>query len=64
MKANEGGIDRGLRVVAGVAIIGLGVYYGSWWGAIGAIPLLTGVIGWCPLYTALGISTCPVSKQG
>jgi len=60
---NEGNIDRILRVVVGLAIIGWGVYAQNWWGAIGAVPLLTGLIGWCPAYTLLGINTCPMKKQ-
>ncbi len=59
MNKNVGGIDRALRAIAGIAIIGAGVYYQSWWGAIGLVPLLTALIGWCPLYPILGISTCP-----
>jgi hypothetical protein len=58
MKQNVGGIDRTIRVVLGLAIIGAGVYFKSWWGAIGAIPLLTAAANWCPLYVLLGISTC------
>ena len=60
MKTNEGGIDRGLRIVAGLVLIGLALAgtIGSWvW--IGIIPLATGLIGWCPLYTMLGFNTCP-----
>ena len=61
MKPNEGTIDRALRVVAGIALIALaatgtvGV-----WGYIGIVPLLTGAVGFCPLYTVLGIRTCPM----
>jgi hypothetical protein len=63
MKTNEGGLDRALRVAAGLALIGLaatgtvGV-----WGYIGVVPLLTGAIGWCPLYTLLGVNTCPMRR--
>ncbi|HEY1132068.1 MAG TPA: DUF2892 domain-containing protein [Roseateles sp.] len=59
MKANEGTMDRGLRVVAGLALIALAATgtVGAW-GWIGVVPLLTGVVGWCPLYTVLGINTC------
>jgi hypothetical protein len=59
MKANEGTVDRGLRVAAGVALLALtatgtiGV-----WGWIGVVPLLTGAVGFCPLYAVLGINTC------
>ncbi|HFE39594.1 MAG TPA: DUF2892 domain-containing protein [Gammaproteobacteria bacterium] len=63
MKQNVGGIDRKLRIVLGLAIIGAGVMYGSWWGAVGAVPLLTGLMGWCPPYAIMGMSTCKI-KQG
>ncbi len=55
---NMGGIDKGVRVVAGVAALGLGYYYQSYWGLIGLIPLTTIMINWCPLYSPFGISTC------
>jgi len=58
MTPNIGNMDRILRVVAGVAIIVLGIVYGSWWGVIGVLPLLTALIRWCPPYAILGISTC------
>ena len=57
MKANVGGIDRILRILVGLGIIGWGVWAQSWWGAIGAVPLLTGVMGWCPFYVPFGWST-------
>ncbi len=57
MKQNVGGVDRVIRIIAGIAIIAAGVYYQSWWGAIGAVPLLTAIIGWCPPYSLLGLST-------
>ena len=58
MKTNVGNADRTLRLVAGVAIIVLGVVFQSWWGAIGIIPLFTGTTRWCPAYLPFGISTC------
>jgi hypothetical protein len=64
MKANVGGIDRIARIVVGLALIALaatgtvGV-----WGWIGVVPLLTGLIRWCPLYPLLGISSCPLKKS-
>jgi hypothetical protein len=61
MKCNEGKTDRIIRVVAGLAIVGAGVYFQSWWGAIGLVPIITGSIGWCPAYIPLGISTCKTS---
>lgn len=59
MKSNEGSSDRAVRVIAGIVLIGL-VFVGPQtpWGWIGLIPLVTGLVGWCPLYAALGLSTC------
>lgn len=63
MSTNIGGIDRLLRIIAGLALIGaaLGLYgpaYASVWGWIGVIPLGTALIGWCPAYALLGLNTC------
>ena len=58
MKINVGNTERLLRIIAGVVIIALGLYYGSWWGVIGLVPLLTGLFRFCPLYTMLGMNTC------
>ncbi len=63
MKPNVGLVDRGLRIIAGLLLIGaaVGVYgpdYTSVWGWIGLIPLLTAFVGWCPAYTLLGTNTC------
>ena len=57
MKSNVGGMDRVLRIVAGLAILGWGVMSGNWLGAIGLVPLATGVLGWCPAYCPLKLST-------
>ena len=58
MKLNVGGIDRVLRIIVGAALISL-VFIGPMtpWGWIGVVPLLTGLIGWCPPYAMLGWST-------
>lgn len=58
MKKNIGTLDRVLRILLGLAIIAYGVINHSWLGAIGAVPLLTAFIGFCPAYCPLGISTC------
>ena len=58
MRKNVGSVDRMLRIIIGLAIIAAGVYYHSWWGAIGALPIVTAMIGWCPPYAMLGINTC------
>lgn len=59
-KANVGGIDRLLRIALGIVLIAL-VFIGpkTPWGWIGVIPLVTGFVRICPLYTLLGIRTCP-----
>lgn len=59
MKANIGVIDRTLRIVLGLVLIALAVSGTvGWWGYIGAVPLLTGLVRFCPLYPMLGINTC------
>ena len=58
MKRNIGSVDKAIRVIAGLAIIGLGLYYKSWLGLIGIVPLTTSLMGWCPPYALLGINTC------
>lgn len=58
MKQNVGGNDKILRIILGVVIILLGMYFQTWWGVIGIIPLLTGLTKRCPLYMPFGISTC------
>lgn len=57
MKQNVGGIDRILRLVVGLALIGWGVMTNNWWGAVGVIPLFTALVSWCPLYLPFGLST-------
>lgn len=56
MKKNIGTIDRSIRIIAGLVFMGLAAS-GSMWGLIGIVPLLTGILGWCPPYQLLGIST-------
>ena len=61
MKTNTGTLDRAFRVILGLVLIAL-AYMGNIgaWGYIGVVPLATGLIGWCGLYTVLGINTCKV----
>jgi len=64
MKLNVGGIDRIIRIVMGLVLIGLtlaGVV--GVWGWLGIIPLATGAIGWCPPYAMLGINTCSMKSS-
>ncbi len=57
MTKNVGNIDRAIRIIVGVVIVGLGFFYESWWGIIGIIPIITGSIGWCPAYIPFKINT-------
>ena len=64
MKANVGGLDKVLRIVFGIVLIALAATGNvGMWGYIGVVPLLTGLIGWCPLYPMLGINSCPMKKS-
>jgi hypothetical protein len=58
MKTNVGGLDRILRIIAGLAILGAGYYCKSWWGLIGLGPILTATFRVCPAYLPFGLSTC------
>ncbi len=63
MAGNVGGIDKILRIVVGAGLVGAtaaGLL--PVWGYIGVVPLLTGLMGWCPAYTLLGMNTCPMKK--
>ncbi|MEI8010665.1 MAG: DUF2892 domain-containing protein [Candidatus Nitrotoga sp.] len=63
MKINTGCIDRALRAVIGLALITMAATGTvGMWGWIGVVPLLTGLIGFCPIYTTMGINTCRVKK--
>ncbi len=63
MASNVGGIDKIVRIVAGVGLVGAtaaGLL--PVWGYIGIVPLATGLMGWCPAYTLFGMNTCPMKK--
>ncbi|MBL0086846.1 MAG: DUF2892 domain-containing protein [Ideonella sp.] len=64
MKLNVGGLDRILRVVAGLALVGLAATHtvGAW-GYIGVVLVLTGAVGFCPAYPLLGINTCSIKQK-
>jgi hypothetical protein len=57
MNTNMGAIDRWVRVFLGLAIGAVGLYFESWFGLIGLVPLGTALVGWCPAYVPFGIST-------
>jgi len=63
MTSNVGGIDRIVRIVLGLVLIGLTVTGTvGVWGWLGVVPLATGAIGWCPPYAIFGFNTCSVKK--
>ncbi|MBF5006067.1 YgaP family membrane protein [Diaphorobacter caeni] len=68
MKFNVGGFDRVLRIVVGLVLIGLAATgMVGWWGWLGIVPLATGLFRFCPLYTLLGMNSCPLDagkRQG
>ncbi len=59
LATNEGAVDRTIRIVAGIALLSL-IWIGpkTLLGLIGLVPLATGILGYCPLYSVFGISTC------
>lgn len=69
MTVNEGMLDRVVRVAAGAGLVlfALGVIFPgtgwNWVGWVGLVPIATGLLGNCPAYTILGISTCPMPKR-
>ncbi len=64
MPTNIGGIDRIARIVVGAALIALTLFgVLGMWGYIGIVPLLTGIFRFCPAYTLLGFSSCPMDKK-
>jgi hypothetical protein len=59
VKQNIGNMERVLRIVVGAAlVVAAAMDTIGWWGWLGLIPLATGLVGWCPPYALLGISTC------
>ena len=63
MKLNVGGIDRVLRIGAGLGLVAWAAVGGPVWAWIGVVPLATGAIGFCPVYPLLGMNTCPMKKS-
>ncbi|MBK8062949.1 MAG: DUF2892 domain-containing protein [Betaproteobacteria bacterium] len=67
MKSNVGGIDKILRIAAGLIVLGLFfVLEGNarYWALVGLVPLFTGLFNFCPLYSIIGVNTCPMKKAG
>ena len=66
MEKNVGGIDRSVRIIAGLVILSLFfVVDASYrlWALAGLVPLITGLIGWCPAYLPFGIRTCRLPRK-
>lgn len=64
MTRNVGGVDKWLRMGAGILLLALGAFGPlGWWGLIGLVPLGTALIGFCPLYPLIGMNTCPADKR-
>ncbi len=65
MPVNVGSADKVIRIVMGIVLLSL-IYFLSgnirWVGLIGIVPIMTALVGWCPLYSLLGIRTCPMKK--
>lgn len=59
MKQNVGNVDRYIRIILGLVIIVWGFVYSNWLGLIGLVPLITGLVNFCPIYGILGLSTKP-----
>jgi hypothetical protein len=63
MKSNVGSLDRLARFVIGLALLGAGYYFQSWWGLVGLVPILTAIFRFCPAYLPLGLSTCKLPDK-
>ena len=63
MKANVGGFDRVLRALVGLFLLGAGLYFKSWWGLVGLVPLFTAIFRFCPAYLPIGLNTCSLKKD-
>ncbi len=69
MTANVGMIDRAIRIVVGVLLIAFALRLGfpetgwNWIGWIGVIPIVTAIFGYCPAYSLIGLSTCPLTRK-
>ncbi|GAA5520215.1 hypothetical protein Asal01_00146 [Fodinibius salicampi] len=62
MKTNISKTDTIIRLIIAVIFIAYGIMYQSWWGLVGVIPLMTALIGVCPIYGMLGFSTSKNSR--
>lgn len=63
MKKNVGSPDQIVRYIVGAAIIGAGIYFKTWWGLVGIVPIVTAQVGVCPAYNLIGVNTCKTTKK-
>ena len=63
MRCNVGKTERLIRVIAGLALIGIGVIWGVWWAIIGILVVITSLLAWCPVSALLGVSTSPYDDE-
>lgn len=63
MKKNIGHSDKRIRLLFGVALIIYGLYFNSWIGLIGIVPILTALVNICPIYSLIGINTCHINSK-
>lgn len=63
MQKNIGSTDKIIRYIVGIAIIGAGIYFKTWWGLAGIIPIAVAVAGRCPAYLPFGLSTIETKKK-
>jgi len=63
MKCNVGKSEQAIRIGLGILIVLAGLYYNSWWGLIGLMPIITGIIRYCPVSDIFGVSTCEVDEE-
>ncbi len=64
MKPNIGSLDRTLRIILGLGVLGAGYYFKTWWGLVGLVPILTALVRFCPAYLPFGLNTCAAKKPG
>ncbi|AUO15661.1 YgaP family membrane protein [Clostridium taeniosporum] len=63
MKCNVGRTEQIIRIVIGISIVLIGLYFRNWWGIIGLVPIITGSIRYCPISNILRISTCDIKEK-
>jgi hypothetical protein len=63
MKCNVGKSERLIRLAAGLALIGVSILWGGYWAILGAVIMMTALVGWCPISSLMGISTCKTDEE-